>query len=94
MVHTASPFVIKAPKHEDDLIKPAVEGTRAVVSAAIKNGVKRIVITSSCAAIYVQKGNSKSKMSADDWTDLDDPAISAYVKSKTLAEQKAWEMQK
>ena len=53
VVHTASPFPITTPRHENDLIKPAVEGTMAVLRAAHKHRVKRVVITSSCVAIYV-----------------------------------------
>ncbi len=55
VVHTASPFPLVPPKDENDLIKPAVEGTLAVVKAAHKYKVKRVVITSSCAAIYGRK---------------------------------------
>jgi dihydroflavonol-4-reductase len=52
IVHTASPFPIQAPKDESVLIKPAVEGTMAIMEAAKANNVKRVVITSSIAAIY------------------------------------------
>ena len=52
IVHTASPFPIENPKNEDVLIKPAVEGTLAVMKAAQINKVKRVVVTSSVAAIY------------------------------------------
>ncbi len=51
MVHTASPFPLDQPKDENVLIKPAVEGTLAVVRAAHKYRVKRVVITSSVAAV-------------------------------------------
>ena len=51
VVHTASPFPAKPPKNEDDLIKPAVEGTKAVLNACRKYNVKRLVVTSSIAAI-------------------------------------------
>jgi dihydroflavonol-4-reductase len=52
VVHTASPFPLKMPKNEDELIKPAVEGTLAAMKGAEKYGIKRIVITSSIAAIF------------------------------------------
>ena len=55
VVHTASPFVLNSPKDESDLIRPAVEGTLAVMRAAHKYKVKRVVITSSVVAIMVQK---------------------------------------
>ena len=51
VVHTASPFPEAIPKDENVLIKPAVEGTLTVMRAALKNKVKRVVITSSVAAI-------------------------------------------
>ena len=50
VVHTASPFILKV-KNDDEIIKPAVEGTLAVMKACHKHGVKRLVITSSVAAI-------------------------------------------
>lgn len=54
VIHTASPCPIEDPKNEDVLIRPAVEGTLAVVHAAQKHHVKRVVITSSVAAIMGQ----------------------------------------
>lgn len=53
IVHTASPFPIISPHNEDVLIKPAVEGTLAVMKAAKLNKVKRVVITSSVVAIFI-----------------------------------------
>jgi nucleoside-diphosphate-sugar epimerase len=52
VIHTASPFPIGLVKDENVLIKPAVEGTLAIMRGAQKSKVKRVVITSSCAAIY------------------------------------------
>ena len=92
VVHTASPFVMTQVEHEDVLVKPAVEGTQAAVEAAIQNKVKRIVITSSRAAVNIKSDKSQTKFSSADWSDL--AACSAYAKSKTLAEMKAWEIQK
>jgi len=51
VIHTASPFPLKVPKDENDLLVPAVEGTRAVLEACKKHGVKKLVVTSSTAAI-------------------------------------------
>ena len=51
VVHTASPFAVSF-KSEDDAVKPAVEGTRAILEACKANKVKRLVITSSVAAVY------------------------------------------
>ena len=51
LMHVASPFVIEDPKDENELIKPAKEGTLRALNAAKKAGIKRVVITSSVAAI-------------------------------------------
>ena len=51
-MHTASLFPIASPDNEDDLIRPAVEGTLRALRAAKATGVKRVVLTSSVAAIY------------------------------------------
>jgi len=52
VIHCASPFPSTVPKDEDEIIKPAVEGTKAVMTAAIKNNINKIVITSSIAAVF------------------------------------------
>ena len=90
VVHTASPFPLDNPKREEELIKPAVEGTMAVVRAAHKHRVKRVVITSSVIAIMQQHNqNIKELFTEDDWSDL--TSCLAYAKSKTLAEKAAWD---
>ncbi|CAI8211151.1 MAG: UDP-glucose 4-epimerase [Alphaproteobacteria bacterium] len=91
VLHVASPFIVGVPKHEDELIIPAVEGTRRVIEAAINEDVKKVVQTSSCAAI-IETHNGKTHFTEDDWTDASHPKTPAYYKSKTLAEQKAWEL--
>ena len=91
ILHVASPFIIGMPKHEDDLIRPAVEGTERVLSAAIAKKVKKVVLTSSCAAI-VDTFDGKQNFTEDDWSNPHHPKIAAYNKSKTLAERRAWEM--
>ena len=91
VLHVASPFIVGVPKHEDELIVPAVQGTRRVIEAAIKEGVKKVVLTSSCAAI-TETHKGQTHFSEDDWTDAANPKPPAYYKSKTLAEQKAWEL--
>ena len=74
------------PKDPDDLIVPAREGAKRAVAAAIKAGVKRVVLTSSVAA--TSKGVGGSDWTADEtvWTDPDFPRLSVYAQSKTLAE--------
>ncbi len=89
VVHTASPFPASLPRHEDELIKPAREGTLRVLRAAKAAGVKRVVVTSSIAAIAY--GSGSSPFTEDDWSDIDGPLTVPYYKSKTLAEKAAWE---
>jgi dihydroflavonol-4-reductase len=91
VLHVASPFPPVQPKDPDELIVPAREGTRRVLGAALAAGVKRTVVTSSVAAIA---GGAKSPgpLTEEDWTDLDFPALSPYVRSKTIAEQAAWDL--
>ena len=89
VMHVASPYPLNQPKDENVLIKPAVEGTERVVSLAIKNNVKKIVLTSLVVAVSV--GHTKKEYSEEDWSFADKP-IAAYAKSKTLAEKKAWEL--
>jgi nucleoside-diphosphate-sugar epimerase len=54
VLHIASPIPPGIPKHEDELIKPAVEGTRNVVLASLRNKVKRVIFTSSCLSVMVR----------------------------------------
>jgi dihydroflavonol-4-reductase len=92
VIHTASPFPIKAPKHPDDLIRPAVDGTRRVLMAAANAGVDRIILTSSTVAVYDETGPAAQDES--NWCNLNAPGTSAYARSKTLAEKAAWELAK
>ena len=89
VMHVASPYPLNQPKDENVLIKPAVEGTERVVSLAIKNNVKKIVLTSSVAAI--SSGHTKKTYSEEDWSLVDKP-IPTYPKSKALADMKAWDL--
>jgi len=91
VIHVASPFVVAEPKNESDLITPAVEGTKNVVEAAKKAGVKRLVLTSSVVAISTGKPNGI--YGPGDWVDTS-ANIGAYAKSKALAEHAAWDIVK
>ena len=91
VMHVASPFIVGVPKHEDELIRPAVEGTERVLQAAMRAGAKKAVVTSSCAAINATY-DGKTSRTEEDWSDPAHPSTPAYYKSKTLAEQKAWEL--
>lgn len=88
VLHVASPLPAKEPKHEDEVIRPAVEGTLRVLRAARDAGVKRVVLTSSFGAIGY--GSQKTQFDESDWTDPNDGVV-AYIKSKTLAERAAWD---
>ncbi len=91
VLHVASPFPIGAPRHEDELIIPAREGALRVLRAARDAGVKRVVLTSSFAAIGYGKKPMERPFTEEDWTDPQASGIGAYVKSKTLAERAAWD---
>jgi nucleoside-diphosphate-sugar epimerase len=88
VIHTASPFPASVPKDENELIRPAREGTLRVLRAAHRAGVQRVVLTSSIAA--TNYGSGVSPYSEKDWTDVNGPQATPYYKSKTLAEQDAW----
>jgi nucleoside-diphosphate-sugar epimerase len=92
VLHVASPFPSGEPKHEDDLIVPARDGALRVLKAARDAGVKRVVLTSSFAAIGYGHAAGDRPFTEDDWTELDSGVpVSSYVKSKTLAERAAWD---
>jgi dihydroflavonol-4-reductase len=89
--HVASPFPLENPRHEDELIVPAREGTLRVLRAARDAGVKRVVVTSSFAAIGYGHGDRDTPFTEADWTDIAAPEVQPYVKSKTIAERAAWD---
>jgi len=92
VMHVASPFPSAAPRNEDDLIVPAREGTLRVLRAAKAAGVKRVVVTSSFAAIgYGSVDKPGHVYTEADWTPVDDMTVPAYQRSKTLAERAAWD---
>jgi len=94
VLHVASPFPSNVPKDENELIAPAKEGTlRALRAAKAAGTVKRVVVTSSVAAIMYGQVPGAKPFTEEDWTDLENPAkpVSAYPKSKTIAERAAWE---
>jgi nucleoside-diphosphate-sugar epimerase len=89
-LHVASPFPASVPKDEEELVKPAVEGTTRVMRAARDAGVKRVVLTSSFAAIGYGQRPQKEPFSEKNWTNLKGNGVLPYVKSKTVAEHEAW----
>ena len=92
VLHVASPIALSDPTNPNDLIGPARDGTRRAVAAAIKAGVQRIVLTSSVAAASRRAEIVDSVSDETVWTDLDDPKVSTYSRSKTLAERAAWDL--
>jgi len=91
VLHVASPFPPTVPKHEDEIIVPAREGTVRVLRASRDAGVKRVVLTSSFAAIGYGHPPRTTPFTESDWSNPDSTEISAYAKSKTLAERAAWD---
>lgn len=89
VVHVASPLPSGAVKHEDDLIVPAREGALRALRFARAAGVKRVVMTSSVAAIAYGHGKTIGTYTEADWTNVNGPQVHAYAKSKTLAERAA-----
>jgi nucleoside-diphosphate-sugar epimerase len=88
--HVASPIPYTQPEDPDDLIVPAREGALRVLRAARDAGARRVVLTSSFAAIgYTPKPNHE--FTEDDWTDPDTPGLAPYPRSKAIAERAAWD---
>ncbi len=90
VLHVASPFPAGVPKHEDELIVPARAGALRVLRAARAAGARRVVLTSSFAAVGYGHPPQTTPFNETSWTDLGG-AAAPYVKSKTLAERAAWE---
>ncbi len=88
VMHVASPFAMAEPKNENEMIAPAVEGTKRVIAAAQRAAVKRLVLTSTTFAVIA--GKETGKYGPDSWSDVN-AKIGTYAKSKTLAERAAWE---
>jgi dihydroflavonol-4-reductase len=91
VLHGASPFPGAAPKDEDEIIAPARDGTLRVLRAARDAGVRRVVMTSSFAAVGYGHGETARIFGERDWTDAGGPGVSAYIKSKAIAERAAWD---
>ncbi|HWW58882.1 MAG TPA: NAD-dependent epimerase/dehydratase family protein [Sphingopyxis sp.] len=89
VAHVASPFPLDVPKHADELIVPAREGALRALRFAKRAGVQRFVLTSSMAAIAYGHGRSRELYNEADWTNLDNPEVMPYPRSKTVAERAA-----
>ena len=91
VLHVASPINLEVPKDENDFILPAVEGTRRVLKAARDAGVKRVVMTSNFGAVGYSHKDTTTMITEEEWTDPEEKDLSAYNKSKVLAERAAWD---
>lgn len=92
VLHVASPFPAAQPRHEQDLIRPAVQGTLRVMRAAAAAKAVRFVQTSSLVAVmYGHARDRAAPFTEADWSPIESPEVSAYGKSKTLAERAARE---
>jgi nucleoside-diphosphate-sugar epimerase len=91
VLHVASPIPVAVPKHEDELIVPAREGALRVLRAARNSGVKRVVLTSSFAAIGYGLKPQDAPFDETSWTDITGYGATPYIKSKTIAERAAWD---
>jgi nucleoside-diphosphate-sugar epimerase len=90
VIHVASPLPRAEPKSEEEVIAPARDGALRVIRAARDAGVKRVVLTSSCGAVYYGHPSRSAPFDETSWTNLDGK-MSAYVKSKAIAERAVWD---
>jgi len=91
VIHVASPITLELPKHEDEMIRPAVDGTLRILKSARNAGVKRVVMTSNFGAVGYSHKDKTTLITEESWTDPNEKGLSAYNKSKVLAERAAWD---
>jgi nucleoside-diphosphate-sugar epimerase len=90
VLHVASPLPATQPKDPDEVIVPARDGTLRVLRASLDAGVKRVVMTSSVAAIRGTPRRPDGPLTEEHWSDPSDSNLTPYARSKTAAEQAAW----
>jgi len=89
VVHTASPYVVSVDDPQRDLVDPALNGTRSVLESAAASGtVRRIVITSSFAAVTDEPDGTYDE---HDWNESSSLRRNPYYYAKVLAERAAWD---
>ena len=91
VLHVASPIFLRLPKDENEMIRPAVDGTLRVLKAARNAGVKRVVMTSNFGAVGYSHKDQHTPITEKDWTNPEEKGLSSYNKSKVLAEQAGWD---
>lgn len=89
LIHTASPFNMNVVNPQTDLVEPAIKGTLSALKAAEAVGIKKVVLTSSLAAITDEPINGKV-FSENDWNTHSNVVRNPYYYSKTCAEREAW----
>lgn len=94
VLHVASPIQLAQPKDENEMIRPAVDGVLRVLKAAKSAGVKRVVMTSNFGAVGYSHKDPHTPITEKAWTNPNEPGLSAYNKSKVLAERAAWDFMK
>ena len=92
LLHVASPISLENTE-EEYFVQPAIDGVKRAFKFAKKHNIKKVVLTSSVAAIFNTIEN-KILYDETDWSDPASPLIDAYSKSKTLAEKAAWKFVK
>lgn len=90
VLHVASPTLTQVPRSDDEMVRPAIDGTLRVLTAARDAGVRRVVMTSAIGAIAYGHSPRATPFTEKDWTNVD-ADIAPYQRSKTLAERAAWD---
>lgn len=91
VLHVASPIPPMQPKDENELIVPARDGALRVLKASRDAKVKRVVMTSSVASVAYGQDTRERTYTEQDWSNVNGRTMSAYAKSKTIAERAAWD---
>lgn len=94
VLSVASPVFFHVPKNEEEVIRPAIEGIQRILAAAKKADIQRVVMTSNFGAVGFSNQNKNSITTEEHWTDVNQKGLSAYEKSKLIAEQEAWKFAK
>src|ERR1700693_1014557 len=82
VLHVASPILSKLPKDDNEIIRPAVDGTLRVLKAARNAGVNRVVVTSNFGAIGYSHKDPSTVITEEEWTDPNQKYLSSYSRSK------------
>jgi len=92
LIHTASPYKYTADDPQKEIVDPAVKGTVDAINAAIQNGLKRIIITSSGGAVMSIPVTQEKTFTDKDWNTVSTLTNNPYFYSKKLAEEAAWNL--